>query len=538
VRADCHHEEEPGRSYDVWQARTEAAIDVPSEYDGFLPEPGRRLSFTANARVPVRFRFVLDDVSSFPGYATNAWADLRFFRSYAAIAHLSRRYREEDPDLVFDPDAHPPDLWSSTGWTGVLTKEDAVTATADVTAMDYGAWGRLRAYAKSGCGGWEPVPFRLAGGEREVLTIPRDDDANLMADALLPLYRGDPGLDLDGTPEGKPGTAGDGLTLFEEYRGFLTLDGACNPGGADRYLRTSPERKDLFLHSPTPSLARLSLRFADASDLAVHCIRAEHFVTVFDRVVNFTLQESARRRFRGMKVSQQDPQHGLFVVKRNLARDGMLGRVHPGPGRPGAVSAVLVDVDAALRGGPRNLEGVVLHELAHAVGVLHHGDGNVEGPLALLDPPECPPALGTPGRVGNRKACRTALVAERGAQNSGRHTCPMKSVNWRWYVPPGSALVPFGYAEFSWRDGGPGEFHERIQAYAHVGPLGRYEKAADPRGTGRLCSDATGTGINAESRGARNHAGDATRTCAQQIVVNDVDSWGEEEDTAAEAEGE
>ena len=127
--------------------------------------------------------------------------------------------------------------------------------------MDYGAWGRLRAFAKSGCGGWEPVPFRQAGAERESLVIPLDDDQNLMADALLPVYRGDPGSDLDETPDGD-GTPGDGLTLFEEYRGFLTLDGACNPGAADRYLRTAPARKDLFVHSLDPALARLALRLA------------------------------------------------------------------------------------------------------------------------------------------------------------------------------------------------------------------------------------------------------------------------------------
>jgi hypothetical protein len=524
VRADCHTEEEPGRSYQVWQGRTEAAVEVPAAHARFLPEPGRKLSFTARARVPVQFQFHLDETSSFPGFATNASIDARFFRRYG-LAHLAGRYRDGDPDLIFDPEAHPPALWTHAGWNLLFTKEDAVEATADVTALDYAAWGRLRVFAKSGCGGWEPVPFRSAGGEeQDALTVPLDDDHNLMADVLLPVYAGDPKQDLDDTPAGD-GTPGDGLTLFEEYRGFVTLDAACNPGAGDRYLRTAPTRKDLFVHSPDPLLARLALRFAGATDLAVHCIRARHFVSPEKRVVNFTLQDGGRRGFRGFTVSQAEPQHGLALVNEDLGSSGMLGRVDPGLGPPGRVTEVAVHKTAALRGGLGRLEHTVLHELGHAVGIHHHGDGNLEGPVVLLDHADCRGLLEVAGMASGRPGCRTHFVAERGAQNSGQQSCPMKYVDWRWYAVPGSSIVPFGATEFVF--GSPGlETRERLPAV--MGRFGRYETQADAPGTGRFCAERTGSGVNAASRGARNHAGDSTRTCAQQIRVNDLDTWGDE----------
>jgi hypothetical protein len=528
VHADCHSEEAPGRNYQVWRARTEAAVDVAPAYARFVPEPGRRLSFTARARVPVRFRFALEDVSSFPGFATNASVDPSFFRRFG-LGHLAGRYRDGDPDLVFDPDAHPSDLWNHLGWSGLTTKRDATEVTAEVTALDYGAWGRLRVFARSGCGGWEPVPFRQAGTEVEALTLPLDDDHNLMADALLPVYAGDPKQDLDGTPEGE-GTPGDGLTLFEEYRGFVTLGVDCNPGASDRYLRTAPTRKDLFVHSPDPVLARLALRIADATDLAVHCIRARQFVSPEQRVVNFTLQQSGRRRFRGETLSQAEPQHGLYLLNQDLGWGGLKGMVVPGLGPPGRVEQVLVH-KAALASDARELAHTVLHELGHAVGIRHHGDGNVEGPVVLLDHAECTGAIELGGLASGRPGCRTSFVAVQGGQNSGQQSCPMKYVDWRWYTRPGTPPVPFGYTEFVWHAQGE-EFRERIQAL--LGEFGRYEKEADAPGTGRFCAERTGSGINAASRGARNHAGNAMRSCAQQIRVNDVDSWGDDEPSDGE----
>ena len=98
-----------------------------------------------------------------------------------------------------------------------------------------------------------------------------DEDDNLMADALEN-YRGlDSGIDDDAQPRGR-GVAGDGLTAFEEYRGFLVSSGDCLNGSVDDHVRTSPRVKDLFVHTPDPELEMTLPHFAWSSGLEVHPI--------------------------------------------------------------------------------------------------------------------------------------------------------------------------------------------------------------------------------------------------------------------------
>lgn len=66
--------------------------------------------------------------------------------------------------------------------------------------------------------------------------------------------------------------AGDGLTAFEEYRGFLTSGGACGDPAIDQHVRTTPKVKDLFVHTPDPDLEMTFPHFAWSSGLEVHAI--------------------------------------------------------------------------------------------------------------------------------------------------------------------------------------------------------------------------------------------------------------------------
>ena len=260
------------------------------------------------------FRFVLqrDEVSRFPGYATNAVVNDDFLDG-AGMPHLRGRYGNEDPDWIFDErDFEDRRIWGFVGADEVQTATLQTGATVTVTAMDYGAAGKLRAYVKGRCGGWQPARFAVAGQSRDALALPFDEDGNLIADAL-PEYAGKAERDDDAEPKGN-GFAGDGLTAFEEYRGFATHGGDCAERRHDFVVRTDPRRKDLFIHAPDPELAASTAHFEWASGVAVHLICEPHYVDNAQRIVNFTLQRDGFREWNGTIVSQPAPQHGLFII--------------------------------------------------------------------------------------------------------------------------------------------------------------------------------------------------------------------------------
>jgi hypothetical protein len=110
---------------------------------------------------------------------------------------------------------------------------------------DYAAWGSVRA----------TIPTSRTTTANVSIRIPLDTDANLLADAGWPsksgwvdsrqFFRGDEVRDLDSKPSG-PNQLGDGLSAFEEYRGFVV-------GG--NHARLNPSHRDLFVDAdPTVPL--------------------------------------------------------------------------------------------------------------------------------------------------------------------------------------------------------------------------------------------------------------------------------------------
>jgi hypothetical protein len=241
----------------IWVSQLEAVVEVEradaEALKRFVPVPGRWLQVTVRSNVPTLFRFELDGVSRYPGYATNARLDDSFFLQRPVLAHLRGRYQHDDPDFIFDPQGYEGERsWKWNGWTSVETTTVSKVATVFVTAMDYAAWGRLRVLARGDCGGrFEPAEIRVGGRSRGSLVLPLDENDDLMADAL-PVYAGDPARDdeVGYVDEDFPEDAkrGDGLTAFEEYRGFEVRGANCSEPKTDVHVRTSPKRRDLFVN--------------------------------------------------------------------------------------------------------------------------------------------------------------------------------------------------------------------------------------------------------------------------------------------------
>lgn len=575
-------------------AVVEVDPDPNGTYGSFVPVPGETLTF--HASVPVgtaRFRFELDPqaTSAFPGYATNATVDDMFFAKYN-LGHLRGRYANDGPDMIFDGEHFGGQEWSRIEPLVVETRMAQGGAVVTITAVDYGAVGKLRAFAKSeDCGDWLPIPIRVGTETRDALTIPLDKDNNLIADALE-AYRGiDSAADDDSEPQGN-GMAGDGLTAFDEYRGFMIRGATCPvlgapppvdpeaplpepfpdepatfPGWGDEHIRTKPHHKDLFVHTLDPELGLMVGQFAWASGLSVHLICEPHYVDNDTRIINFTLQHSEFRQWRGKQLTHAEPQHGVHVAAVDFPPSGGVGVALQAEwnselmGPPKFTLAVLVYKPP--RRSDRigagvvfsNLNEILVHELLHAVGVPHHADrvenwrtvlgklnvtpafsplqrdgGSPEGmmpaaslgALLILGGTNCKEPL---YRNGQFTGCSALILARRGQQNSGDFTCPLRYVGADYYEAPGSD------AAFKWTGvvstGPDPASSESLNVDAWEGSLRDYQNDLEREGTGKLCVSTRGTEINALP-GDKNHAGDVGRDkpCAEYLVVNDYAARG------------
>jgi hypothetical protein len=114
------------------------------------------------------------------------------------------------------------------------TTDEVSEATVYVQAMDFAAWGRIKASAPKLSLNAVYKPTNTYS-----LTIPRDDDGNHIADA----WEGaalEPGVD-DEEVAGQT-ARGDGLTAASEYRGLVVLE-----NGEKVHRRLNPKRKELFV---------------------------------------------------------------------------------------------------------------------------------------------------------------------------------------------------------------------------------------------------------------------------------------------------
>jgi hypothetical protein len=498
-----------------------------------------------------RWRFVVDS-SRLRGYATNADVDPLLYYFHPAVRHLADRYRTLDPDLIFDPTLATEDRseWKPPSpdsgrrkWTVLESTEgtEVNRVEAELTAMDYGAHGEVRAFFSPSCGegsvrdSWLPVPTEY--DMRSEVKVPSDADGNFIADSGhfqdSALRNVPPLTDDDAEPKGD-GTPGDGFTAFEEYRGFIIGWGCDYDPQSAVHRRTDPKKKDLFIHAATSLVGMVIEDFGFASGLQTHPICPPQYADNQRRVVNFTMHSMSGpaalgEGLRGARLTQERPQHGLYLVEQSLDQGQVAETSALGP--PVNVDRIAVDVRAIMNlymytgHWIRYLMYITIHELGHAVGIRHHGEHNIVGPIVLLTTPGCIVGM-TEGTVDGRPACLAERIAIRGQQNSGNAMCPMKYVQWAWYVPRGSSLTYSHTVNFradtTWGWRRPAQ-HLR----GYDGPVQRYRKDLDsppPPDQLKYCTSPTGTGVNALPMD-QNHAGDSSQpACETQLRVNDVPS--------------
>jgi hypothetical protein len=372
------------------------------------------------------------------------------------------------------------------GWT--VTEEDQ-HAQADhphpqsaviLNCYDYGGWTNVMATAELADG--QTVVARAKGGSQGTqLSVPKDDNHNHVADGWEE-GRGwspDATADTDGLPQGD-GVDGDGLSFYEEYRGFRCKG---------VHTRTDPVHKDLFIY--------------DQNDLGIGCFGDSGITVHFVDKDEFGQEDGARNPNvincnRG--YAALGAQHLLFLRNFKLS-ESVLGSGNTGLPKDAEFVNIDADKNKAVDKNlaTPNTPSTIAHELAHCCNVWHHGESDYVGcDFQDRDPAgnwkyEYPPET--------RGTVKFAIAAMHG-QTSGVQACIMRyrSANFyecadgdrRWHKEPGEGEWITGFV---------------------------YPSGLQP-GT-VFCGQKQGTGINSGGLAA----GDAARgrgDCIHQLQINDL----------------
>jgi hypothetical protein len=204
----------------------------------------------------------------------------------------------EDPpkepiDLYFAPQDKQTDpnirvLNDSTAVTDKLVTEAVVV----VVSRDFGGHGRIRAMAmRSG------EMAECPDDGKPSISVPFDLNNNLIADKWekdMGIEGADKLEDKDNLPKGQ-GREGDGLTAFEEYRGFICendVKASCDGGHTQRtgkHVRTSPLCRDVFIHDADGLFAKY-VATANPAECHWHYVNSEQITLPPQEQVNLVVQ--------------------------------------------------------------------------------------------------------------------------------------------------------------------------------------------------------------------------------------------------------
>lgn len=484
----------------------------PEDYRSWLPRGGPDEKTTGNTikikatlqtksgKTPNeqarKFVFELADTSRQPGVDIN----------YPPAGKATR-----DPDLKFDRDPKVnPGMRPDTATESRVETRDGqyTTASAVVSCYDWGAYGRLRVTAV--LEGREIVGYWKEEPNEKLVRLPKRQKDSFIADT----WKEDKGVtgraDNDDTEEdpvgdkAETGHLGDGLTLYEEYRGYHE--------NGEHKDDLDPIGKDFFIRNRSGGHVGGILLFAAATRFNVHHQLLEDELS--DRVINFN--------HAGDALHQVD-QHGVIVVV-NPGRKGsacavpLAGSCEEGhPSTPKDFRQV--ELPASGKRRSYSFEGASLsylslalaHELLHTANVYHHGDidlgevtlqaGYVDG---VLTPREYPPK----GEVRSVRVVRedgsevpasklikatSPYVGNEQGQHSGWEACLMRYDSASLYI----------------REATPGV---------------RYVGGNERLGV-QLCSRPDGTGVNDPNqnfpRPRFGNAGAGRGRCRFQLCIND-----------------
>jgi hypothetical protein len=337
----------------------EAVIIPHRDFNWWMPEAGKDEKTAGNqlevkvkvqsknekkpSKQKAKFTFELVDISKEPGVCMN-WP----------------KNVTGDFDLKIDDADTELEVKNEGQWA--QTKEHHQEFRIFIKSYDYGAYGKLKVKAETKDG--RPISVRVEGQpDQDELMIPLDNNNNHVADK----YERDfyiPGnkaanSDEDFIPEGDK-NRGDGLTLYEEYRGFMTK--------GNKHVRSDPAKKTLFIYNKVPHAKAGIDLFKTQNRIEVFELDKEEQMNP-SRVINYNHRHAHKVDQHGLKMVQyQFFDRGIGDNKVGTGGDTPLGP-------PKNVDEIRIQRDYE-KYFSDSKTGAIAHELGHAVRMDHHGEGN------------------------------------------------------------------------------------------------------------------------------------------------------------------
>ena len=423
--------------------------------------------------VAAYFTWELTKSSKEPGYAMNA-----------PIANPGQDFdlKLSGSDLI---------LADQTAQKGQTKPGQLTQSTVTVTPSDWGAFGTIKVIAFLPDGS-QLVGYLEGDNSQQDIRLPLRSAQSLIADVWKQNH-GVAGLaDINDNESDPPGDGhpGDGLSLYEEYRGFI-IDG--------KHVEGNPNKKDYFILNRAGAFFQGGIRlFQSLSGLEVHAdLRAGELAV--DRVMN-------RNHSEGAHIVDQ---HAV-IVNPFAANAGFFDTVG-GPGTPAMITQIRAPrILPGINGDITYNQSSLAHELFHACNVFHHGDASYQYAWLTRTPAD-QMLFGSTDNGGGITA--TVLTEQQTPANF------MFSVGKPTKITIGVANDPH-----TGDDNCVMRYDDADAHYVNGNPNGVYYTPGEHAGFG-LCTSGAGTGINASDWEPQPRYGDAASgrgNCTGQILVNDA----------------
>lgn len=473
-------------------------IDNTEQYQRWRPtatlsgDAGERLSLraavvsttgqTPNVQVD-QFIWQLADTSQEPGVAMN--------------------YPAESQDVRFDMELEAEGEGVVVSETRQRVERNirgrGLSDTITVAPYDWGGWSELRVTAVLSDG--RRLTGRLKGASQDHVKLPKRTGTSLIADVWKQEkgVSGPDSADNETSPMGD-GNPGDGLTLYEEYRGFYENG---------EHIEGNPKKKDYFAVNEAGSTGAGGLAlFQRRSGLAVHGKLWLDEVSQ-DLVINHNYSAAPHRVDQHAVLIRVDPNlkgaaEAVSRVDRpstpkDFKHVGLPARM---PSRPTAsASASYASVTVA-------------HELFHTVNVYHHGESDeavhwsrggdgrlyeraANGDETGPDPDSPPRAIRVFTEQGEEVTDRVRLGIRRLGRENGQHS------GWE------NCVIRYDISD---------------SYVSRANPNDRFVGFREVPGAG-LCDTTEGASVNSPARTPQSRYGPAAPArgnCLGQILVNDA----------------
>ena len=356
---------------------------TPSAYENWIPAPkdgkyggGVPVAFKAEIKPKDgqkekpkgRIDFYLRDISKNKGTCTN-------------YSEKSDGGKEKENDLRFAENQPDNISLDEDDPLHAYTDDDVTEAVVLVEATDTGAYGTLQAV----CDELDLISEDERTKEKSI-AVPLDDNDNHVADA----WERERGIfnkdyettwDEDAIPAGQYGK-GDGYTLYEEYRGFMTKQG---------FSRTDPTKKDFFVYDMDGMVkqfyqpynpAQLELHYIDTEMMRYSGNKDDpenRWVNYNSDTEHWYARQYAlvvkRGKLNGNDAGAAYFSGSSFPDNQSLKHCYMIEIIQE---RFDELFAGLNRPDMASEWGRIEMTITLIHEIGHALGIQHHTQNGLE----------------------------------------------------------------------------------------------------------------------------------------------------------------